>query len=296
MKKYLRIFALILAVITAMMMVAACTANEDDNDDDDDEKTSAAEKDKTGSAKIKINETVLIDDDTLTITALEYLNEKDTDDTLKLRIENKSESDLYVQMDRAELNGYTVTPYLYESVTAGKKANSSVYMDNYSLKEAGIEKIGTIKLSFYTTNADGYTTLQKYEPVVLETNYAGKEDVNNTIGGETLYDENNLVIEAKYFEKDDYDQPYLFFYFENNTDELHTFSLENLSVNGCMINNYHVRYANAHSKAVYIVTIYQQELDENDIDKVEDIEFGFYMVNQENFESSINETFAISVK
>ena len=61
---------------------------------------------------------------------------------------------------------------------------------------------------------------------------------------------------------------------------------------GKFIDRYDIVYETADGNE----KVYEMISRDHDIDKVEDIEFGFYMVNQENFESSINETFAISVK
>ena len=90
------------------------------------------------SEEITINETILVDDAGVKITAKSLDVDGLFGPEIKLLIENNSGEDLTFQSRNASVNGYMVETMMSVDVTNGKKANDTLIFLDYDLKASGM--------------------------------------------------------------------------------------------------------------------------------------------------------------
>jgi hypothetical protein len=98
----------------------------------DTEADAAAEDSSKGD--ITIEEQVLVEQDGIKITALNYVRDDIWGDGIKVLIENDSEQDVMVGCDALIVNDYMIDDLFGSEVAAGKKANDVIYLSSSELK------------------------------------------------------------------------------------------------------------------------------------------------------------------
>ena len=99
---------------------------------------------------------VLIDNDNVSVIALNY----ETDDiwgfTVNLYLVNKTDSEAMFSVDDASVNGYMMDPFFAKSVLPGKCAFTSLSWANSSLEENGIESVQEIEMKIRAYDSDNW--------------------------------------------------------------------------------------------------------------------------------------------
>ena len=96
----------------------------------DTDADAAAEDSSKGD--ITIEEQVLVEQDGIKITALNYVRDDIWGDGIKVLIENDSEQDVMVGCDALIVNDYMIDDLFGSEVAAGKKANDVIYLSSRS--------------------------------------------------------------------------------------------------------------------------------------------------------------------
>lgn len=263
--------------------------SQDDKDDSqnstNDKKSDNKNDDssKKSNEKTTIEETVLLERDGIKITAKEYITDSFWGDGVKLLIENTSDKNLTVSCDALMVNDYMVADLLFSgNVAAGKKTNETLYLSSTELKNAGIDNVGKVEIDFYAYD-DNYSRVFENEIVTLATNKIDSIDVNSNVDGVVLYNENDIKIVGQYVKDNSFWGTSVVVYVENNTEKEITVTCDNLSVNGFMVSEYFYSNVYPGKKAVDSITLFDSDLEENDIDSVEDIELSFKILNSKNY-------------
>ena len=118
-------------------------------------------------------------------------------------------------------------------------------------------------------------------------------DTSTNVEGAELYNQNNIKIIGKAVNEHDFWGSAVVLYIENNTDDEISVYCDNMSVNGFMVSPLFASNIKPNKKAVDTITLFENELEENDIESIEDIELSFRIINSDNY-NIIDETAPIS--
>ncbi len=101
-------------------------------------------------------DTVLIDNDYVTVIVTGYEDDSIWGYTANLFLVNKSDKNVMFSVDEASVNGYMADPFFANSVSAGKCAFSSMSWSDTTLEENSITEIEEIELIFRAYNDDDF--------------------------------------------------------------------------------------------------------------------------------------------
>jgi hypothetical protein len=229
---------------------------------------------------LAFEETTVIDNDecTVTITGI------DTDDlwgyTLKANLENKSADKTYMfSVESAAINGVQCDPLFATEVAAGKKANSDISFTDSTLEENGIEEYTDIELTFRVYDSDDWLG----DDVAKETAhiYPYGADKATTYVRETqptdivLVDNDYVTVIVTDFDPDNMWGYAANLYLVNKTDATVMFSVDDVSVNGYMIDPFYATSVSAGKSAFSSITWFSSDFEDNGISNVEEIEMLF---------------------
>ena len=276
---------LILTVLSAFLLMAMASGSSDESSITNSSSNSSSEK-------ADIQETILLERDGVKITAKEMVTDIIWGDGIKLLVENSSDTDLNISCDSMIVNDFMITDMFYCTVAAGKKSNETLYLSSSDLKNSGIDNIGKIEFEFYASN-NNYERIFENEYAVLETSLISKMDTSTNVEGAELYNQNNIKIIGKAVNEHDFWGSAVVLYIENNTDDEISVYCDNMSVNGFMVSPLFASNIKPNKKAVDTITLFENELEENDIESIEDIELSFRIINSDNY-NIIDETAPIS--
>ena len=86
-------------------------------------------------------------------------------------------------------------------------------------------------------------------------------------------------------------------YIENNRSDNISLNVSNLSVNGFMNDSFFYSKVLSGKKSIDDITIFSSDLEDNGIEEISDIEFDFYVINADNYNTIIeNETVKINME
>ena len=280
MKKII-VFVLLFAM---MLSLAACGGSSDkeikqpsnnsieDNVDSSESKQSE-QSESSVTAKATINETVLVDEEGVKITAKSLETGGLFGDEIKLLIENDSGKDLTFQCRNASVNGYMVETMMSVDVANGKKANDSLTFMKADLNICEISTIADMEFSFHIFTSDDWETYLDTAQIQLKTSVADTYQYTFDDSGDLIYDDNGVKVVLKGMDSNiSIMGPSLIVYIENNTDKNITVQSQDVSVNGFMINTIFSADVVAGKHAIDTITFMNSELEENDIESIETVE------------------------
>lgn len=243
---------------------------------------------------ITIEETVLLDEQDVKITAT-GLEDGWMGTELKLLIENNGAQNLTIQARNASVNGYMVDTMMSADVAAGKKANDELTFLTSALKECGIDTFAEIEFSFHIFATQDWEEYLDSDMITVETSVAGTyvQEVNRE--GEVLYDAGGITVIGKGLSTDDsIFGPGLICYIENNTNGNITVQARDTSVNGYMIDTFMSQDVIQGKKAITAVTFLNSSLEENGIEDISEIELSFHIFDMDSWDT-IEDTDSITI-
>lgn len=212
-------------------------------------------------------------------------------DTLKVYLENKNDEKTYMySVVSASVNGIEVDPLFANKVAAGKKANKEINFMDDGLKKNGIE-FTDIAMTFRVYDSN---ELADYEEVASETVHVyplGEENATLFVREEQASDQvliDNEKCKATVIgtENDSILGYTLNLYLENKSDSSVMFYVENVSVNGYMIDPFWARSVSAGNVAFSDMSFSTSAFEENNIETVEDIELTIRAYNYEDYSAN----------
>jgi hypothetical protein len=261
--------------------------------------TAATPAPTAAPAEVAVAEQELVNEKGIKITAAGFdMNGSYAGPSLKLLIENDSDTDLTVQARSVSINGYMMDNVMLSSeVTAGKKANDEVVFMSQELEDCGITSVADIELSFHIFTTDGWDdyldTAQIQIPTSVKDTYTQQYDDS----GDVIYEEGGIKIVSKGMASENsFLGPGLRLYIQNDSDQSVTVQARDLSINGFMIDTYSLsEEVGVGKKAVTELTLLQDTLNENGITSISDMNFTLHIFRTDDM-NTVADTDTITIK
>lgn len=243
----------------------------------------------SAKSKATIEETVLVDEGGVKITATSFDPEAVLGPELKLHLENNSGKDLTIDSSLVEVNGYMITGLLGADVENGKQVDSEINFLPLGLGRTGITEFADMKITFRMYDME---TLEDYlitDPVELKTSIADSYDRTFDDSGDVIYDENGFKFVKKGFVEDDpYDDPGILLYVENNTEDAVLIHSVDVKVNGESVDETFSCPMSAGAHAIAAMTFEAQDFENLGIEEIKEVELNFHIVEWENWDTILD--------
>lgn len=245
----------------------------------------------TSAPEVKFEEVTVVDNDECAIKITDIDADNMWGDTLKVYLENKNDEKTYMySVVSASVNGIEVDPLFANKVAAGKKANKEINFMDDGLKKNGIE-FTDIAMTFRVYDSN---ELADYEEVARETVHVyplGEENATLFVREEQASDQvliDNEKCKATVIgtENDSILGYTLNLYLENKSDSSVMFYVEDVSVNGYMIDPFWARSVSAGNVAFSDMSFSTSAFEENNIETDEDIELTIRAYNYEDYSAN----------
>lgn len=234
--------------------------------------------------EVTIDSMVLVDQEGLTITAQELVKDSIWGMGIKILIENDSDENLGVQCKSLVVNNYMISDLFSSSVSAGKKANDTIYLSSSGLEAAGITSISDVVVSFHIFD-DDYETLFDTDEIEIKTSEYGIIEQPVMDDGKELLNQDGVRIVGKYVEEDTFWGAGVLLFIENNYEQDIVVQCDNMSINGFMVTPFFSCTVNNGRMALDSIDIMSSDLEDNSIETVDDIELVFNIMNADTYET-----------
>jgi len=294
MRKRARSLSLILCLAMFATVAYGCglTDAEDKKDivtsNKDYENTSENQENK---ADITIEEKVLFEQDGIVVTAKEYVTDDIWGDGIKLLIENNSDKSITVGCNALIVNNYMISDLFVSGVAAGKSANKIMYLSNTELEAAGIDTVGQIEAYFHVYDSDTYETLFDTDCVTIRTSEYANMDIVADDTGVELYNANGVKIIGKTVDENSFWGTAILLYCENHSGQNIGISVEEMSINGFMIEPLFTTTIYDGKMALEDITIFTEDLVVNGINEIEEVELKFHIYDAESYDAIADKEF-----
>ena len=245
------------------------------------------------SVNVVIEEKVLCDQDGVVITAKEYVTDSIWGDGVKLLIENNSDKTVTVGCNALIVNNYMITDLFVAEVAAGKKANETMYLSSSQLNAAGIKSVGQIEIYFHVYDSASYDTIFDTECITIQTSEFENMDTTPDDAGVELYNANGIRIVGKAVDENSFWGTAIVLYCENTSGKNVGISVEEMSINGFMMNAVYSTTIYDGKMSLDDITVFSSDLEENGIEKIEDVELKFHIYDADSY-STIEKSDVIS--
>lgn len=250
---------------------------------------------------VSIEEITVVDNDACVIKITGIDPNGDYGYTLNAYFENKSSDKTYMfSVTDAAVNGVESDPFFAAEVAAGKKANEEISFDREELAAIGITEFTDIELSFEVYDSDDWSA----DSVAEETVHVyplGEEQATAFVreaqpDDQVLVDNEYVTVTVTGFEEDDLWGYTANLFLVNKTDAEVTYSADNVSVNGFMVDPYYADSVGAGKCAFSSMSWDFEELEANGITTVEEIELTLTAYNSDDWsvDDYVNETVTIT--
>lgn len=290
MKKRTKVLAAILCLTLFAGMAMGSGSSEDTKDvasSDGSETTADAStndgaESSSSKADVSIDESIIVDQDGIKITAIEYVSDSIMGDGIKLLVENNSDKDYTVGCDALIVNDYMITDLFVSEIAAGKKANETMYLSSSSLSAAGIENVGKIEMYFHAYDSE-LNYLFKNVYTELHTSEFDNMDTTPNEAGIELYNENGIKIVGKTVDEDSFWGTAILLYTENTSGKNVGISVDDMSINGFMMSPFFSTTVYDGKKSIDEITVFSSDLEANGIESIEDVELKFHIYDADSY-------------
>lgn len=296
MKKKTKWIAVLLCLgVFAVMALGSGSSNSSDtkdivtteaNDSSSTETTSdGVEEADTSSTDVTIEQQVLVDQNNIVITAVEYTTDSIWGDGIKLLIENNSDQNVTVGCTALIVNDYMITDLFVSDVAAGKKANETMYLSSSELEAAGIDSVGQIEVYFHVYDSASYEDIFNTDVVTIQTSEYANMDTTPNDAGTELYNEGGIRIVGKTVDENSFWGTAILLYVENTSGTNVGIQCDNMSINGFMMTPYFSCDVYDGKKAIDDITIMSSELETNGIESIDEVELQFHIYNLDTYDT-----------
>lgn len=222
--------------------------------------------------QVEIEETVLLDQDGVRVTATGFNPSGWYGPEISVLIENSTASSITVQARYAAVNGAMVYPILSCDVAAGKKANDAISISQADLDAAGIKNIQFIELGLIAMDTESYETLSTSGLVLLATTATKEMQLFDDSGFTALEQDGLRVVIRGVAEEDSIFGKDVLVFIENRTGKDITVQLRNVSINGFMIEPLFSCDVLDGKVAYSSISFMKEDLEKNGIDEINTLE------------------------
>ncbi|MBQ4220409.1 MAG: hypothetical protein II666_12755 [Butyrivibrio sp.] len=258
------------------------TSEKTDKTDAEDEASESDNSTGKSSSIPTIEEALLIDSNGVRITAKEYATDSIWGDGIKLLIENGTDKDLTIGCDALIVNDYMISDLFVSEVAAGKSANETMYISSSELKAAGIDSVGKVEIYFHAYDS-GMDYLFRNEYTEIQTSEYANMDTTPNDAGMELYNADGIKIVGKTVDENSFWGTAILLYIENNSGKNVGVSVEDMSINGFMMNPLFSTTVYDSKKAIDDITVFSSDLENNGIEKIEEVELKFHIFDADSY-------------
>lgn len=245
--------------------------------------STAKPTENTQNTKVSIEETVLLEEAGVKITA-KSISDGLFGAEVKLLIENNSGKDLVVQTRNTAVNGFMVDSILSAQVRSGKKANESLTFVSADLERSGIEKVAQMEFSFHIFTSDNWETYLDSQPVTVNTSIFPTYQQKIDDSGETVYEENGVKIVVRGLTTGVLG-PEIEVFLENTGDKAVIVQVRDISVNGFMVEPVFSSEIRPGKRALDGIVLLESDLEKNGVEKIEGAELSFVILDGDNWDT-----------
>lgn len=239
--------------------------------------------------QVTIEETVLVDEVGVKITAKSLDPNAMFGPEIKLLIENNSGKNLTFQCRYASINGYMIEPMMSVDVVDGKKANDSLTFMESDLELCGIETIADIEFSLHIFTTDGWDDYLNTPQIQMKTSAAGTYNYIFDDLGDVAYEGHGAKIVIKGLAEDSsIFGPSVIVYIDNTGDDDISVQVRDVSINGFMVEPIFSSDVISGKHIIDTITFMSTELEENDISDVKDIELSFHVFDMATWDTIVD--------
>lgn len=242
----------------------------------------------SSNAAVTIDEQVLVDQDNIVVTAKEYVTDSFWGDGLKLLLENNSDKDVMVSCKALIVNDYMITDLFASEVAAGKKANETLYLSSTQLKASGIETVGKVEIYFHVYDSNTFEGIFDTECVTIQTSEYANMDTTPNDAGTELYNEGGIRIVGKTVDENSFWGTAILLYCENNSGKNVGITVDDMSINGFMMNPFFSTTVYDGKKVIDEITVFSSDLEENGIESIEEVELKFHIYDADSYSTITN--------
>ena len=233
-------------------------------------------------AEPNIEETVILNEKNIKITATGIDYESWAGPELMLTVENNAEEILIFACEDVYVNGCKIINGFYTELAPGETADELMTLYTGEMTTYGIDTIAEIAMIIRVSDAD-WDTYCETGLITLRTDVPADYAFTFDPGGGVLYDADGFkIVSMGRADEDTYWGPATLLYFENNTDRPVTFKTRDESVNGSAVTDIILSTTLFPGmRAVEALTIGKDELEELGVDEIETLDLRFLVFDTE---------------
>ncbi len=235
--------------------------------------------------EISISEQVLVDEKGVKITATAFEKDDIFGDGISLLIENSSDKSVTVSCESLIINNYKMTGFLAETVASGMKSNETLNFTSSELKKAGITDVGLIEISFRVYDSESYDNIFTSDYAEIKTNAYDSMKIVKQDSGKELVNKDGVRIVGRFIEEDTFWGTAVALFIENTGDKDVYVTVDDLAVNGFMIDSAMYEDVPAGKMNMGDITLLESDLEENNITEIETITLKFRVVNAKTLDT-----------
>ena len=257
----------------------------------DNAPTAPAQMPTEAPAAYTLSGQVLVDNEdcAFTVTGTEFNEHLGLQ--LQVLCENKSDRTLMFSWNNVSVCGFMYDPMWAEEVAAGKKVNTTIGIDTYALELMHVTSVEQIEFDLWIQDSEAFMD----EPVVDEdftiyptgkTADTVKFPVYEPSETDTvIVDNEDLTFIVMNVDDELADYYTLNCYIANKTDKNLLLSWDEVSVNGFMVNPFWALSVADGKQAYTEIIFFRSDLQEQDIEVVQDIEFRLQAADNDDWEA-----------
>lgn len=226
---------------------------------------------------------------TFTVTGTEF------NDHLGLQIqvlcENKSDRSLMFSWNNVSVCDFMYDPLWAEEVAAGKKVNTTIGIDTFALEQMNVERVDAITFDLLVQDSEEFM-----EAPILNERFTiyptGKQpdqvvfpEYRHTEGETVIVDNEDVTFIIMNVDDELAEYYTLNCYLANHTDKNLMFFWDDVSVNGFMVNPFWSLSVAAGKQAYTEIIFFRSDLEQQDIEVVQDIEFRLQVSDNDDWEA-----------
>ncbi len=219
------------------------------------------------------------------VTATKIVEDEFWGPSVRLLIENDTEHDLAFSTRYLTINNYNISDSFDKTVLSGKKANEDIHIYESDLEMIGVDAIGEIAFSILVYDNDTWEDVLESDDIVLRTSLYDDISFEKPDGGVEFFDDEGVRIESLGIEEDSFWGNSLWLFIENNRSGDIALSIDDLSINGFMVTSYYGRTVKAGRWRIDDLYIYDSDLEDNDIEEIEEMEFTVELYDPYTYET-----------
>ncbi len=253
----------------------------------------------TATAAPAFQEQVIADDAHCTIKITGIKDDPTWGYTLKVYLENKSDSTTYMMaVDTASINGVQADPLFAKEVAPGKKANSEISFSEELFGGSDIGPYSDIELNFRIYDSQDWSAEPVSEPEAhiyplgeaAATQFTRPKKDTDTV----LVDNEHVTVILEGFRQDEIWGYTADLFLVNKTDDAVMFSADEVSVNGFMVDPFYAESLEDGKCAFSTMSWSEHSFEESAITEVESVEFLLRVYDADDWDDVyVNQVFTL---